>query len=466
MDKRLKRTTPSEAGVSAAAVSRMLDLWSERGCEIHSFMLLRHGMVAAEGWWKPYAPEYTHMLYSLSKSFTSAGAVFAVREGYFGYDDTVASFFPEYAPRCVNMRMMKVRHLLSMCTGHSPNADFIFGEADPVKAFIESDVPREPGSFFSYNTGATFMVSAIITKTTGLRLIDFLRPRLLDPLGIEGVSWDGKNGIDFGGFGFNVHTEDIARFGQMLLAGGEYAGERIFTPEEVHEMTTRRINNWSGTAHPCLDDAVADDLPEDARNNDWCQGYGRQFWRCVPEGVYRGDGMYGQYCIVMPKQDAVMAITSGVSNMQAVLDGIWTGLLPRIDDPSAPEDDAALAARCAALELTYSKGRGSAASGEAVFVDAQGASATLRYGADGETLSLSPGDDDRLSAVRVLRGWSEADKSAYTVAAGGFTSDSVFEAKLYYVTTPYSSHVKLDLASGTGVIMHYPDGESYELKRK
>ncbi len=210
------RAKSYEAGISPAAITAMVNDWAAKDCEIHSFKLLRGGKTVAEAYYAPYRAEYTHVMYSLSKSFTSTAILFAVQEGLLSPDDSVVSFFPEYAAKLDisdRIKRMTLRHLLSMCTGHKDNADFIFGENDCVSAFLTSELTDEPGGRFSYNTGATFMLSAALQARTGQPLDEFLRPRLFEPLGMSGgVMWDKSAlGICYGGFGLHVTTDDIAR---------------------------------------------------------------------------------------------------------------------------------------------------------------------------------------------------------------------------------------------------------------
>nr|MBQ4317559.1 serine hydrolase [Clostridia bacterium] len=282
---------------------------------VHSFILRQNNRTTATYIRPPYKWEYTHMLNSLSKSFTSTGAMFAMQEGLLSPDDYVTSFFDVSGiDLCGNMKKMKVRHLLTMSTGHRPNADFIFSTDDCVTAFLSSNVPEEPGSDFLYNTGATYMISAIVYKVTGLPVYEYLKPRLFEKLGIDNIWWEScPKGIPFGGFGLHLHTEDIAKFGQFLLDNGRYNGEQLLDPELLKQATSYQIANHGA--------------------KDWSKGYGWQFWRCMPDGVYRGDGAYGQYVIVMPNQNAVMAVTSGSNNMQGILDVIWEHLLPALEQP-------------------------------------------------------------------------------------------------------------------------------------
>jgi CubicO group peptidase (beta-lactamase class C family) len=321
-ESRLPRSTPEVQGVSSSAVLDLVNTLDEQMDGMHSLMIVRHGHVITEGWWAPYDATHNHVLYSLSKSFTSTAVGLAVAEGKLSIDDEVLKFFPDDAPTNAsnNLKAMRVRDLLMMSTGHqeepSPAADVI-----SAKSFLAQPVPHLPGTHFKYNTAATFMQSAIVQKVTGQTVLDFLRPRLFEPLGIADPVWETNfQGISLGGYGLRVRTEDIATFGQLYLQKGGWKGKQLLPAEWVAMATAKQTANGSNP------------------KSDWNQGYGFQFWRCR-HNAYRGDGAFGQYCVVMPDQDAVVAITSGVKDMQAVLDVIWDKLLPAMKSDRLPANN-------------------------------------------------------------------------------------------------------------------------------
>ena len=291
-------------------------------------MIVRHGMVIAEGWWKPYAPELPHTLFSLSKSFASSAIGLAVSEGLLSEDDHVISFFPDDLPAEVslNLAQMRVRDLLTMRSGHAEDVLGSWTWQSPnqnwMRTILEQPVPYQPGTHFVYNSGATFMLSAIIQNVTGQHLLTYLEPRLLEPLGIQGATWEtNPEGIAFGGYGMNARTEDIAKFGLLYLHQGAWQGKRILSEA------------WCARATSAL-------VPEGAEpDSDWARGYGYQFWRCR-HGAYRGDGAFGQFCVVMPEQDAVVAMTGGMANMQAGLNLVWDHLLPNMHSIQLEPNDA------------------------------------------------------------------------------------------------------------------------------
>jgi len=324
------RSLPEEQGVSSQSVIKLINEIGKSEIQFHSIMILRNGHVIAEGWWDPYKPEYKHQLYSLSKSFTSTAVGLAVKEGLFSVDDKVISFFPDDVPAegSPELNALTVKHLLTMSTGHSETAiDKMFKDENTswVKAFLTAPIEHEPGTKFVYNTPATFMLSAIIQKLSGEKLIDYLQPRLFEPLNITDADWkESPEGINTGGFGLRLKTEDIAKLGQLYLQKGKWEGEEILTEQWVNDATSKQVqsNPWS---------------EEYDETNDWAQGYGYQFWRNFPGG-FRADGAYGQFSIVIPEKDLVVAITGESFDMGKNMKLIWDNLLPGIEDEPLPKD--------------------------------------------------------------------------------------------------------------------------------
>lgn len=445
-------STPEAQGIESGAILAFVDGVERDIRDLHSFILLRHGAVVAESYWEPFGQASPHMLFSLSKSFTSTAVGFLVSEGRLSVDDRVLDIFPDEAPGepGERLRSLRVRHLLTMTTGHDPDPTGTVRAAGPeagqrswVKSFLAQPLVHEPGTHFVYNSLATYMLSAIVQRITGERLIRYLQPRLFGPLGIEGATWEtSPQGIDTGGWGLSVKTRDIARFGQLYLQRGVWQGKRLLPEEWIGQATSAQVPNGPNA------------------NPDWEQGYGYQFWRCRHD-AYRGDGAFGQYCIVMPDKDAVLAITSGVGDMQAVLDLVWKHLLPAMGSASLPDDvpsQKKLSDRLASLQLAPATGEAksrlaaSVSGREFVLADnADGLRAVgFDFGGDGATITVDDGSDKQQiacghgrwvrSELRPLGEEGAIVRNAWpgkVAASGAWTDDRTYVAELCFFETPF-----------------------------
>lgn len=317
----LPRATPESQGVSSEKLKEFVESLHAKVNTMHSVMVVRHGKVIAEGWWAPQTPETRHLLWSLSKSFTSTAVGLAIAEGKLSLDDEVVKFFPDKAPEqpSKNLSQMRLRDLLRMATGHETEPKMP-ADGDWVKAFLAHPVPFKPGTHFRYNTPATFMQSAMVQKATGQTVLEYLKPRLFDPLGISGHEWGANpQGITLGGYGLAARTEDIAKFGQLYLQKGQWNGKQLVPAAWVEQATARQTSNGSNPL------------------SDWDQGYGYQFWRCR-HGAFRGDGAKGQFCVVLPGQDTVVAMTADTGDMQGEINVVWDSLLKELGDKPLPEN--------------------------------------------------------------------------------------------------------------------------------
>ncbi len=228
----LPRSSPEAEGVSSKDIINFLDATSKGKTEFHSFMLLRHGKVIAEGWWNPYRADLKHTLYSCSKSFTATAIGFALQEKLISLHDKVVSFFPKDLPDTISTYLseLTVKDVLMMSDGQEPDPTFTVASKDSnwIKGFLATTIKYEPGTKFLYNSLGTYMLSAIIQKVTGQKTIDYLKPRLFDPLGIQGIDWEtDTKGINTGGWGLRVKTEDMAKFAELFLQKGNWNGKQV-----------------------------------------------------------------------------------------------------------------------------------------------------------------------------------------------------------------------------------------------
>ena len=449
----LSHSAPEAQGIASTAILAFVRAAQEHLGGLHSFMLLRHGHMVAAGWWSPYGPESPHELFSLTKSFTSTAVGLAVAEGRLSVDDPVLSFFPgeqglgsgqARSPGREHLAAMRVRHLLTMTTGHAEDTTgHLFERQDGnwVKGFLEQPVAHVPGTHFVYNSGASYVLSAIVQQVTGMAVLDYLQPRLFEPLGIETPAWATcPRGVHIGGWGLSVRTEDIARFGQLYLQKGAWrdpttgTAVRILPAAWVKEATARQVPN----------------APNE--NPDWEQGYGYQFWRCR-HGAYRGDGAFGQFCVVMPDQDAVLAITSGVGDMQAVLNLAWAHLLPAMGPVPLPADRAAqeeLERTLVSLSLPPAQGQFSSplaaqVSGKQYAMEANGQKVeAIAFDFHGDRCTVTVGDDRGEHRIACgsgawLKGMTTYDHDAprRVAASGAWTAEDTYAIALCFYETPF-----------------------------
>lgn len=448
----LPRSSPEQQGIASAQLLAFVEAADKEIDTMNSFVLVRHGQVVAEGWWAPYNRDTPHVLYSLSKSFTSTAVGFALAEGKLNLDDPVLKFFPDEAPADPppNLRAMRVRDLLRMNTGNQSEAPIRVDDPSKqnetwVKTFLSHSVPFKPGTHFLYNSPATYMLSAIVQKVTGLTVLEYLRPRLFEPLGFKNPVWvSSPQGISAGAYGLSVRTEEIARFGELYLRKGMWNGKQLIPSTWVEQATAIQTSTGS------------------APTSDWDQGYGYQFWRSR-HNSFRGDGAFGQYCLVIPELDAVVAITSGVRNMQQVMNLVWDKLLPVMKPGRLPENPAArrqLEARLAALRVKFPTGAVSSpisanVSGKwfeftendrglkAVSFDFNSSSPSLTTrtsaGETRMTIARETWTNSRSSFSNGLDRALSVPANPLVAASGAWSTENTFTVKLVLSETPYYS---------------------------
>lgn len=340
MRKEFPRTTPEAVGIPSASIEWLLDRLEEGWTEPHGLMIMRHGKVCAEGWWAPYASGIRHGLQSHTKTYAATAVGIAYTEGLLKLTDRIVDIFPDEIPEnpSENLKKLTVRDVLCMGCGMDtmprPSKDWI-------REFLATPVNHVPGTTFMYNsTGSTFL-GAIVRKLTGLGLHDYLKPRLFDKIGIdaENLRWiTMPDGMEIGGGGLFATTEDNLRLMKLYADGGVWEGERILAEDYVKLATSKQNDSATERAvNPPAEDNFV--------------GYGFQIWMCRPKGVYRADGAMGQFTIVFPERDMLLAITENASGStggampQKALDTIWEWLdsLPRAETETLPEDPEASA---------------------------------------------------------------------------------------------------------------------------
>lgn len=355
MRKEFERVTPESVGIPSATIETLLDRLEEGWTEPHGLMIMRHGKVCAEGWWAPYAPGIRHGLQSHTKTYAATAVGIAYTEGLLKLTDRVIDIFPEESPAdpSENLKKLTVRDVLCMGCGMDtmprPSKEWI-------KDFLATPVVHEPGTRFMYNSTGSTLLGAIVRKITGLGLHDYLKPRLFDKIGIDADNLRYlcmPDGMEIGGGGMYATTEDNLRLMKLYADGGVWEGERILAEDYVKLATSKQNDSATERAvNPPAEDNFV--------------GYGFQIWMCRPKGVYRADGAMGQFTIVFPDRDMLLAITENASGStggampQKALDTIWewAASLPDASVETLPEDaqaSAHLAKRMERLSLAAPK---------------------------------------------------------------------------------------------------------------
>lgn len=297
-----ERSSPEKEGISSLALNKLLSSIDENNhkLSVHGITVIRHNKLIFESFFAPYLPHVPHMLYSLSKTFTGTAIGMLENEGILSLNEKVCDIFQDEMPKQFPLfsnplKDMTIEHLLTMTSGSRFNELGSALDGDWVKRFLETSLKFEPGEQFSYNSLNTYMLAATVVKKSGMSLSEYLRIRLFEPLGIGSYEWEKcPKGIEKGGWGLALTLEDTAKLGQLYLNKGVYNGKRILSEDFIRRATTPTPASQN---HPI-------------RNS-----YGYQLWIDEKNGSYNFNGAFGQYVIVMPEFDAVIAVFSGNTNL-------------------------------------------------------------------------------------------------------------------------------------------------------
>ncbi|WP_405393727.1 serine hydrolase domain-containing protein [Microbispora hainanensis] len=441
----LPRSAPAASGMSSRSIAALLDRLDGRSVECRSLMVVRHGHVVAEGWWAPYSAGRPHLLYSLTKSFTSVAVGLAIADGLLALDDRVVDVLPDHVPAgvCEQGRRITVHHLLSMTAGHRDDSLAEAWELEPgdlVKGFLRVPFPEPEGTRHAYDNPTTFVLARMVERVTGRGLPELLDERLFGPMGVDHAEWDRvASGAAFGFHGLHLTTEAVAAFGELLLRGGLW-GDRRLVPREWVELATRRhiatqqVEGWSESL-------------------DTLCGYGYQFW--MSQHGYRGDGAFGQLCVVVPSHDLVVAVTAAATEGAQILDPIWECLISGVDRADSARDDEILAERLRRLSFAPVPGSAAPQRGVTAKVDASAGDSPLP---GGTTVTVDPVDGGWLlrvgPALDVEAGhgaWRESSPLGRPVVAAGAWQGDTFVADLFVITTPHRVRLVVDAGAGTAV---------------
>jgi CubicO group peptidase (beta-lactamase class C family) len=328
----LPRSTPEEMGVDSAFLLGLFEkLYCNNSCHIHKVMAIRNGHVIGEFCASPFEKDVWHVTHSMCKSVTGMAIGFLVTEGKLKLDDKVAEIFSSRKNplQLVFSNGMTVRHLLTMTSGVSFNESGAISGNDWRKLFLEAQQKNAPGSVFEYNSMNSYMLSAIVTELTGESMLEYLKPRLFEPLGIKRVFWETcPQNITKGGWGMFMRIEDMAKLGILYLNKGMYDGKQILPEEWVLEATKPQVET----------------------KNESSPGYGYQLWTGVDrEGAYTFNGMLGQNVYCYPDLNMIIVTNAGnddlfqAGNMSRIIRGEMADI--KVSDAAIEVDEKTLAAQ-------------------------------------------------------------------------------------------------------------------------
>ncbi len=437
----MSHATSRGAGIDPRGVLAFVDaLERDSSIEPHGLIVQRHGRRVVEGHWAPHTGETPRLVYSLSKTFTGTALGLMIGERRVSLDDLVSDHLPVHLGGAdERTRRIRVRHLASLATGHDRETilEALANDPDdPVRGFFQIPPDAEPGSRFAYNQPPVLALATVLQARAGERLVDYLRPRLLEPIGIADLRWArARSGVDLGFSGVYTTLDAVARLGQLHLDDGVWKGRRILPAGWVADASARQVDNPSE--------------PE----VDWRQGYGFLLWRS--RHGYRGDGAFGQLMVVLPEHDAVIAMFSCTEAMQTVLDLIWRHLLPAmVDDVErSRHDQEELASRLAGLALpTAVERRGGSAPIATTATFSRAPLTTSHHTVSavrttGSTMVIFEGD--RSFEIPLTADWTLVEPRLATSAAR--LDDGRVVVDLAFVATPHRLELELDAGTGTFV---------------
>ena len=341
--KPMPRCTPEQAGVPSAAIDAYLKALTEQKLALHDVLMIRHGRIIFEAYWKPMDETFRHRLYSCSKSFVSCAVGLLIEQGKLRLDDKAISFFPDKAPAHPHpwLAMMTIRDLLRMSTCYDRGASYKPSDPDWEATFFTDKVSHVPGAVFSYCTTATTMLCMIIKRVSGREFTQVLRP-VFDELGISDELYciETPCGHEWGGSGVMATPREFAKFANLVMHYGAHEGRQLLPRDYLMEATSKQIDN--SVDHASVDEGM---------------GYGYQFWVTRNNG-FLFNGMGCQFALCLPEKDFVL-VTNGYEELNKkataeIFGAFWREIYPNLSDAPLPESEAAhrtLLRRADALEL-------------------------------------------------------------------------------------------------------------------
>lgn len=307
--------------------------------QMHGIMAAKDGKVFLEGWWEPFGSRYPHSCHSMGKSYVCTAIGIACTEGLLSMDARIADLFAEELEegkisQTDAFERLRVRHVVTMTNGMDHMSELT---DDWIYQYLKNPVVMEPGSEFLYNTAGSCILAVIIKKVTGRDVFAYLNEKLFDKIGIDPASvvWLKFHDGNIAEPGCFSLTENNLRLGMLYVNGGMWNGEQIIDRKWIEEALSVHIDNSDSLGG------------EDSR----C-GYGYQLWKCSYPGAWRFDGGQGQFCIMVPEKNLVVAINEGGVEPHGpgrTLKMVYKYLFDEMKEGSAQTDEEEYNALCACL---------------------------------------------------------------------------------------------------------------------
>ncbi|MDD3279040.1 MAG: serine hydrolase [Lachnospiraceae bacterium] len=287
-----ERATPESQGISSRRLAALIrELGETSSTDMHHLMILRNSKVICECNFAPYRSGIWHITHSMCKSITGMAIGMLIEEGKLSLDENIYKIFESRQPLLLTIfhPTVTVENLLTMTSGVMFNETGAVSGNDWLGSYLNAPVQGKPGTVFQYNSMNTYVLSAIVTERTGLSLLEYLKPRLFEPLGITNICWEScPKGITKGGWGLFICAEDMAKLGQLYLQNGVWEGKQLIPEAWIRVSTEKHYDSEEGT-----------------------YGYGYQIWQEERPGSFEFNGMLGQNVVVYPDLNMVIVTNAG-----------------------------------------------------------------------------------------------------------------------------------------------------------
>ena len=295
-NKLFSHTTPENLGIPSTSILNFLERIEEEQINMHGFLILRRGQIAAEGYWSPYSRDRMHRMYSISKSFVSLAVGLMIDEGKLRLEDRIVTFFGEKVPSNVHpyVKQATIRDLLMMASPFQ-GTTYSVDDEDWAATYFNKKPSHVPGTIFSYDTSATVILNTIVEQISGTTFLEYMREKVLDPIGFSKEAWSIQTpeGTSWGGSGVLCTLKDMAKLAYICLNQGRWNNEQLISEEYIRAATSKQIDN----------------------SNMQREGYGYQIWREKDNG-FSFEGMGSQLALCFPDEEFIFACTADTQMMK------------------------------------------------------------------------------------------------------------------------------------------------------